>query len=567
MATDLSRYIVNPGPKTPVTGLKAAVTTDSSIVTETMVKVLKSGGNAADAGIAGALVQAAVEPFMTNHAGLITFLYYEAKTGQVHQLDSLGTHPSGLPPFKPVPPGMGSYAVYPPSGIIPGFMPGLKEIHRKFGTRQWSELCADAVDWAERGHPVSTFEHGMNLVSEKFITYFPEGRDFFQPKGVFPNVGEISVPPGLAATLRGVASDGPDYMITGPWARKFVAKANAMGWKITLDHMTETPPRWVEPIRYRHHEYEVVSLGPPQAQGVYIAIVLGVLKHLGLRDMKPGSADHWWAMGQALRQGARHWEFIQDDAIYGVPRTELLDDSYHAHLAKLIRISRPKVDLSEHIRLAGDAVGVGVDVMSAYLGAAARPRVAKTETEQPSGSCELAVVDTAGNWVQMMNTLQGSGIPGMVIDGVPMVGSHATFGALQSPMDATLVKGAKGRCIIGNTLVFKNSRPVLSAGSPGNVHCTVPQVLAYALDFKLDPYAAVDAPRMLPMSEARGIVVEDRLGAGVVEDLHRLGVRVAVCPGYDYHMGSFSVIAREQDTDDYTAVADPRRCAVADGVR
>jgi gamma-glutamyltranspeptidase/glutathione hydrolase len=566
MTTDLSRYIVNPGPKKPVTGLKAAVTTDSSIVTETMVKVLKNGGNAADAGIAGALVQAAVEPFMTNHAGLVTFLYYEAKTGQVHQLDSLGAHPSGLPPFRPVPPSMGSYAAYPPSAIIPGFMPGLKEIHRKFGTRQWSELCADAVDWAERGHPVSTFEYGVNLFGEKFITYFPEGRDFFQPNGTFPNVGEIFVPPGLAATLRGVASSGPAYMITGPWAEKFVAKANEMAWKITLDHMTETPPKWVEPIRYRHHEYEVVSLGPPQAQGIYIAIVLGVLKHLGLRDMKPGSADHWWAMGQALRQGARHWEYVQDDAIYGVPRAELLDDSYHAHLAKLIRVSRPKVDLSEHIRLAGDAGGGG-DVMSSFLGAAGRPRVAKSDTKQPSGSCELAVVDARGNWVQMMDTLQGSGIPGMVIDGVPMVGSHATFGGLQSPMDATLVKGAKGRCIIGNTLVFKNGRPVLSAGSPGNVHCTVPQVLAYVLDFKMDPYAAVDAPRMLPMNEARGIVVEDRLGTGVVEDLYKLGVRVAVTPGYDYHMGSFSVIAREQDTDRYTAVADPRRCAVAAGIR
>ena len=35
-------------------------------------------------------MQAAVEPFMTNHAGLVTFLYYEAETGKIHQLDSLG---------------------------------------------------------------------------------------------------------------------------------------------------------------------------------------------------------------------------------------------------------------------------------------------------------------------------------------------------------------------------------------------------------------------------------------------------------------------------------------------
>jgi gamma-glutamyltranspeptidase/glutathione hydrolase len=566
MANDLSRYIVNPGPKKPVTGLKAAVTTDSAIVTETMINVLKAGGNAADAGIAGAMVQAAVEPFMTNHAGLVTFLYYEAKTGKVHPLDSLGGHPSGLPPFRPVPPGMGPYAYVPPSGIIPGFMPGLKAIHERFGSKKWSELCEDAVRWAESGHVVSTFEYGVNIFGEKFITYFPEGRDFYQPNGYFPNVGDTFVPKGMAQTMRGVRDQGPDYMITGPWAEKFVAKANEMGWKITREHMTETPPRWVEPLRFPHHEYEIVSLGPPQAQGIYIAIVLGVLKHLGLREMKPGSADHIWAMGHALRQGQRHWEYAQDDNVYGVPREELLDDAYHAHLAKLIRKSRPKVDLTEHIKLAGDAGGAG-DLMSSFTGAGAKPRLGKSEQKQPSGSCELAVVDGDGNWVQMMDTLQGSGIPGMVIDGVPMVGSHATFGALQSPMDVTLVKGAKARCIIGNTIVLKNGRPVLSAGSPGNVHCTVPQVLAYALDFKLDPYAAVDAPRMLPMTEARAIMIEDRLAPGVVEDLHRLGVRVAVTPGYDYHMGSFSVIARDEKDGTYTAVADPRRCAVADGLR
>ena len=162
--------------------------------------------------------------------------------------------------------------------------------------------------WAETGHVVSTFEYGVNIFGEKFITYFPEGRDFYQPKGYFPNVGDVFVPKELAATMRGVAKDGPEYMITGPWAEKFVARANDMGWKITLDHMTETPPRWVEPLRFPHHEYEIVSLGPPQAQGIYIAIVLGVLKHLGIRSMKPGSADH----------------------LCGVPRDEILDDAYRS---------------------------------------------------------------------------------------------------------------------------------------------------------------------------------------------------------------------------------------------
>ena len=41
-----SGYIVNPGPKKPALGRRAAVTTDSAIVTEVIMKVLASGGNA-----------------------------------------------------------------------------------------------------------------------------------------------------------------------------------------------------------------------------------------------------------------------------------------------------------------------------------------------------------------------------------------------------------------------------------------------------------------------------------------------------------------------------------------
>jgi gamma-glutamyltranspeptidase/glutathione hydrolase len=563
--TDTNHYIRDPGPKTPVRAKKAAVTTDSAIVTETMIDVLKSGGNAADAVIAGAMVQAAVEPFMTNHAGLITMLYYEAATGKIHQLDSIGAHPSGLAPFRPVPSSVGSFAAMPPSAIIPGFMPGLKAVHEKFATKSWASLCEPAVRWAEDGHVVSTFEYGMNIFAEKFITYFPEGRDFYMPNGFFPNVGETFVPPGMAETLRGVRDHGPDYMITGPWAKAFVAKGNAMGWNVALDHMTETPPRWVDPLRFQHNEYEVACLGPPQAQGFFTGVALGVLRHLGIRDMDYGSADHLWALGHALRQGARHWEYGQDDTIYGVPRDEVLDDDYLAHLAKMIRKSRPKVDLTDHIRLAGGGSD-GSGVRPVMSGGGGRPRLQAHHEKQPSGSCEIAVVDAEGNWCQLMDTLQGSGIPGQVVGGVPMVGSHATFGYLQSSIDSTLVKGAKLRAIMGNTLVLKDGKPVFSAGSPGNIHCTLPQVLTNLLDFKLDPYAAVDGPRMLPMNESRQIAMEDRFKPGVVEDLHKLGIRVAAFTAYDHHMGSFSVIARDEATGELIAVADPRRCAVAAGI-
>src|SRR3546814_10138323 len=82
-------------------------------------------------------------------------------------------------------------------------------------------------------------------------------------------------------------------------------------------------------------------------------------------------------------------------------------------LAMLIRGSRPKVDMTDHIRLSGDGTGA-TDMMSQLGGAGGKPRLVKHDDKQPSGSCEIAVVDAEGNWCQFMDTLQGSGIPGQV---------------------------------------------------------------------------------------------------------------------------------------------------------
>src|SRR3546814_14794183 len=92
------------------------------------------------------------------------------------------------------------------------------------------------------------------------------------------------------------------------------------------------------------------------------------------------------------RQGARHWEYARDDQVYGGPRAEVLDDDYHKHLAMLIRGSRPKVDMTDHIRLSGDGTGA-TDMMSQLGGAGGKPRLVKHDDKQPSGSCEIAVVE------------------------------------------------------------------------------------------------------------------------------------------------------------------------------
>jgi gamma-glutamyltranspeptidase/glutathione hydrolase len=550
---EASRYIVLPGPKTTLKGLKAACSTENPAVNEAILKVLRSGGNAVDAAIAGCMVQAVVEPHLSNHTGTVSFLYHEAKTGKYYQLDSTGTFPSGLRPFE-ASRQAGSEGGF--VACIPNFMPGMKAMFDKFGTRPWSSLCEDAIRWAEEGHFVTSQEYASLNNAIDYITYYPEGRRFYMPDGFLPPVGHRFRRTDTAETLRRVAAEGPDYMITGPWAKSFVAAGNRLGWSITMQHMAETPPRWQEPMRFPYQEYEIVGLASPQQQGVYLAMVLGIMRHLGVRQMKHFSGDYLYAMAHAMRWALYHCGYTGDPFVANYAVDQLCDDRLHATIARVIQGSRPKVDLTEHVRLTRSPHG-----SSGYA-----TGLDNEKWPTPS-TCEVSVVDQFGNSVQMTHTYQTGGIPGMVIDGIPMRGSSATFTGLGPGTDAKILAGARMRRALGSTFVLKDGKPIYQLGTPGNVLFTVPQILHNLLDFKMEPYAALDAPRLFPLQEYGSVTVEDRISRRAMKELNALGLGVEAIAPYNYEMGSYQMCFRDSQTGELGATADPRRSGTPDGLR
>jgi gamma-glutamyltranspeptidase/glutathione hydrolase len=541
------------GPKQPVSSDQAVCSSQHPIVTETMMDTMRRGGNAVDAAIAGCLVQATVQQDMTNHTGTVTFLFWEAESGRIHELNSMGTIVPGLAPFTRVPEGKGGLYTSgtSPYAVIPGFMPAMKALHERFATRRWDELCEPAIRWAEEGHEVDSFEHLVMAQTVDFFLYTPSGREHFTPTGYMPQVGDRFAQPVLARTLHRLADEGPDYFISGDWARRFVERANELGWPIELEHMSKIPPRWGGGLRYRHGDYEIVQLSPPERQAVFCSLVLGILEHLDITSLGhyTESAEALYYFGHALRRAAFESGFLNDPATWEDPSGTLMSPEYHAMLAEVLRRSRPNVDLSRHVEL--------TSVPNALAAAGAKPK-------QPAGSCELSIVDPQGNWVQMMNTLQSGGIPGEVLDGIPMVGSHGIT-SLSSAIAGWFAGGGRMRSVIGNTIVLRDGKPWWALGSPGNVHCTVPQVLSNVLDYEMDPYAAEDAPRMLPLEDEYKLSVESRLSADVVDGVARLGVLVEPLPRYDYHMGSFQMSWRRDD-DRLFAAAGPRRAGSAAGL-
>ncbi len=548
----LQDYIADQGPK-PLAEGRAVASTGNPIVTETALDILAAGGNAADAAIAAALVQAVVEPHLTSHAGMVSCLYWNGREGQARQLNALGTLAPDLPPFRPIN-GVGGWAregAPGPQAAIPGFMPGLAALHQQHGTKTWEELCAPAVEWSERGHAVSSFEYGVNVFAAPFCTYFESGRAVFMPEGYLTPVGQVVRNPALAETMKHLAVEGPDYFTTGGWAKAFVEAGNDLGWPVRLDHLTANPPRWQEPTRFHHRGHEIVALAPPERQGAFCALVLGILDHAGIAQMEPFGADYVFTMAHALRLAEHACGFLHDPVVAGDAASILMDPAYHAQQARLIAASKPHVDLTDHVRLTRGRAALAASGWNSAI------------RKSPVGSCEISIVDAEGNWIQMMNTIQSGGIPGMAVGGVFMMGSHE-----QTSMNAHFsnwrVPGARMRNILGNTLVLRDGAPWLSLGTPGNVYATVAQMLVHVLDFGMDPPSASDAPRMLPLEDDYTLHVESRLSPTTVAELTSMGLLLGPMPEWDWNQGSFQMCWRDGST--LRAGADFRRTGSAGGV-
>ncbi len=538
------------GPKHVARGRRAMVSSSHPAVTEVMLEVLRDGGNAMDAAVAGSLVQPVNEPHQTNHAGTVVTLFWDAEKEKAYFMDASAELPEGLAPFRPNPHSPASAA------CIPGFIPGLASMLERFGTKPWRYLAEPAVKAADEGPVINSWMYGCLHETLPSITYFPSGREFFTPEGFLVPIGERWKVPKLAKTLRRLADEGPEYFIKGDWARHMVEEANRIGWAVTMEHMASYEPVWLDPISFTFRDHEIIGIPPPQRGALYMGFIYGVLEEFDLASMGhyTESAETLalmaWAMSRAhLEKGLMH-----DPKFYDVPVDVLLSKDYHRLIARLWRGSRPRVDLTDFLMLTA-----GKSAIFAGL------PPSKTQVHD---SCELSVVDEQGNWVEMMNTGNGGGVPGMVIDGIKCGGTTilaqevtgtGRFGWVVEP-------GARTRHAIANTMVLDEGRPWLAIGSPGDCIFTVPQALLNILEFGMEPYPAVDAPRFWPLGEDGTLEMESRIPESVVRDLAKMGILVRPLGKYNWRMGSMQLVWRDRETGLLGGIADPRRLGRAGGL-
>ena len=161
--------------------------TVSPIAVQAGLETLRQGGNAADAAATVALTQVTTQlGSVVSYAGIMTVLYYEAKTGKISSLDAGYNSYRGETDPKSIPANDVSLLTGGPppppakdvgrQTLVPGFMAGIEAMHARFGRLPFGDLFEPAIWYAENGVTISPALAFFFQVRQKYLSRTPEGQ-------------------------------------------------------------------------------------------------------------------------------------------------------------------------------------------------------------------------------------------------------------------------------------------------------------------------------------------------------------------------------------------------------
>jgi len=248
-------------------------------------------GNAFDAAVAASFALAVVQPQLNGPGGDFFGLLYSAKHDRVFCLNSSGWSPSSLTVAEMTASGHRTTPEYGHgSVVIPGYVRGVYEMHRKFGSLEFSDCLKDAIALADDGFPAG---EGLVRTLTSASRSLSKGtrKTFFRSDGVIP-VGGLLRQRELATCFREIARDGADGFYAGSAASAIREEMSKGGIVVEEDDLASYAPEWCEPLKMDYNGTEVFEV-PPNSMGATTLLMLKLLQEerTGGRGLKPNSAE------------------------------------------------------------------------------------------------------------------------------------------------------------------------------------------------------------------------------------------------------------------------------------
>lgn len=498
-------------------GLISAVASPVAVLAG--LQALRQGGNAADAAATVALTQVTMElGSVVSYGGIMTMLYYDAKTRQVTYLNAGynsyrgETNPKTIPVADLGPLNFGRKPT--PGGalgrqtLVPGFMAGIQALHDRFGKLPFRVLFEPAIWYARHGVTISPILQSFFKMRKKYLSATPEGRRFLRQAGdSMPKVGDRFVQDELAHTLTEVADHGAQYMYTGPWGKAFVAAVRKAGGKATLADMKAYRVLWSKPYSEKLFGHTIYVSGPPSDAVYQVLTGLNIAAALKL-----GRHGPYWSDPVTFRELS-----LIDPLVSEAPQ-------FSPNVAKFLRAHG--VDISRSAQRGKRfATAVAALLDSLYV---------PPQRMTPHHSNAIVVVDKDGDIAVMTHTINAVvwGDTGIVVGGIPLPDSAG----FQQDVLARLKPGSRVPDPIACTLTFDGSQPVLATAPIGAslISQTIATVLS-VIGQKQSIASALAAPPVLdnyaqealPFNARKVDVPAGGYGPRFTSRLRALGVPVA----------------------------------------
>lgn len=473
------------------------VATSHPLAAQAALDILKAGGNAADAAVAGAVLLGICEPQMTGIGGDCFVLLKPAGEDRVLALNGSGRAPRGLSAAEMRARGLSAVPLHGIESVtLPGAVDAFCRLNAEWGQTPLADVLAPAIRYADEGVPVAprvAFDWADDAADLKGVA-----RDVYLLNGQAPKAGQIFRAPGQAEVLRRIAREGRAGFYQGEVAQDMIASLRALGGCHTLEDLDATACDWCDPVQGPYRDIDLLE-HPPNGQGATAILLLKILRHFDLAAMDPFGPQraHIEAEATKLAYDARN-RFIADPD-HTQQLDHMLSDETAARLAGLI------------------------DPRRAMASAAPLTEAIHKDT------IYITVVDRNRMAVSLIYSIFwgfGSGFASQKF-GINFQNRGAGFTLAEGhPNEAGGGKRPMHTIIPG--MVMSGNRVTMPFGVMGGGYqpCGHARLISNMVDFGMDIQAAIDAPRSF--SGPEGMQVERGYSDTVRADLAAMGHDVSI---------------------------------------
>ncbi len=461
----------------------AAVVSARQEASDIGLDIMRNGGTAFDAMVAVEMALAVAYPFAGSPGGG-GFAVFRHADGKVGALDFREKAPMSahkdmyLDKNGEVVRGMsreGATAVG-----VPGTIAGVFAMHKRFGTKSFSELMQPVITLAEEGVVVTDYQAGRIAKAQPKIAKVSGAESKF----ALPiTSGEFIQRNALANTIKRLVEGGRDEFYKGAMAAEIAAFIQEKGGYVTEEDLAKYEVVWRDPVQFNYKDLTITSMSPPSSGGITLQQIMTMIEPFNIGEYEHNSIEAIQILAEAERRAyADRNHFLGDPDFVNIPYEALTNKEYLSE-----RMSSFSFDQATK----SSDVGHG-----------------KIEIIESNETTHYSIVDAFGNAVAVTMTINGGYGSKLFSDELGFFfnnemddfsakpGSPNMFGLIGSKANSI---EAEKRMLssMTPTIVTKDDKLFMVLGAPGGstIITSVAQTILNVYEFGMSMQDAVNAPR------------------------------------------------------------------------